>query len=776
LAVIRETGFFAIAALSACLLVSACSDDAAPPGNGFGGNGGTTGGTGGSGGGPGGSGGTGAIPGVICPAPFKFHPDAGTAVSSASIAGEWSGFDLAQATSLIGPDANGDFTGSVDLAPGLWGYKVVLNGTDWELDPGQGYRKYVEGVENSMVRVEDCSRPTLRVASNQVTRPSAGAGSYQASLEYVPPVSGEALDAESLTGTLRHEDSENPVPASALSVGGDGKIAVTLGGLADGKYTLMVGASDAQGHVSLPLRLVFWVEAEPFDWHDAVIYMVMTDRFKDGDPSNDPPPTPGVQDPRSDWEGGDLEGVREKIADGTLDQLGVRALWLTPFQTNPTGPYLASDSTHLVTGYHGYWPIKAREVDPRIGGEAALHALVKEAHAHGIRILMDFVVNHAHEEHEYVKQHPEWFRKGCVCGTTGCDWTEKRLECLFQPYLPDVNWTVTDASEQFISDGIFWLDQFDLDGLRVDAVKHVEDLAIRNLSARIHDEMEASGIQYFTMGETAMGWSDCGLDCNQDQYGTISHYIGPFGLDGQFDFVLYHAVPYRVFAWDQKGFLHADYWAEQSQVQYPQGSIMTPFIGSHDSARFVTLATYRGQPGYDQSIPGNQWDNLAVAPPDAEPYERHALALSWLMGLPGAPLIYYGDEYGEWGGADPGNRAMWRGDSASLSADEQMVLARAKKLGAARRELVALRRGDYQSLYSTELFLAYARRTTDDQVAIVALSRDPGPTTVSFSLPPTFPLADGTTLADRLGGASVTVSGGGLTVFLPGRGAAVYAP
>ena len=59
-----------------------------------------------------------------------------------------------------------------------------------------------------------------------------------------------------------------------------------------------------------------------------------------------------------------------------------------------------------------------------------------------------------------------------------------------------------------------------------------------NLSARLRDAFEASGTKFFLTGETAMGWSDCGLACNQDQYGTISRYIGPHGLDGQFDFVL----------------------------------------------------------------------------------------------------------------------------------------------------------------------------------------------------------------------------------------------
>ena len=90
--------------------------------------------------------------------------------------------------------------------------------------------------------------------------------------------------------------------------------------------------------------------------------------------------------------------MRQSIDEGVLDQLGIRAIWLSPFQTNPTGSYDDRDGVHRVTGYHGYWPVAAREVDPRLGGVAALHAMVEAAHAHGIRVLTDFVVNHVHED------------------------------------------------------------------------------------------------------------------------------------------------------------------------------------------------------------------------------------------------------------------------------------------------------------------------------------------------------------------------------------------
>ncbi len=504
--------------------------------------------------------------------------------------------------------------------------------------------------------------------------------------------------------------------------------------------------------------------------------MAVTDRLKNGDTSNDVAPTPNV-DHRADFHNGDLAGVKQVIDAGTLDQLGVRVLWLTPFNTNPKGPYLDSDGVDNVTGYHGYWPVKGREVDPRLGGSAALQALVKSAHAHGIRVLMDFVVHHVHQDHEYFAAHPEWFHQGCICGTNNCDWDSHRLDCVFTSYLPNIDWTVPAANEQMEADAVWWLDTFDLDGFRVDAVKQVPDAAVMNVATAVRREFEASGLRVFMTGETAMGWSDCGLSCNQWQYDLISHYVAPWRLDGQFDFPLYYAVPMQVFSSDAHGMIHADYWSQASGWEYPNGSIMSPYIGSQDTPRFVTLATYRGQdPAHDPSIPGNKWSNVAGPPDSSEPYGRLRVAMSWLLGQPGAPMIYYGDEYGEWGGADPNNRADWRGDSATLSSDEQATLGLVRKLGQARKNLVALRRGAYVPVFASEPVLVFARQTTSGDVALVAVNRTGAPQSATFTLPPSLGIADGASLADALGGPTVKLAGQSMSITLPAWGQAILAP
>ena len=585
--------------------------------------------------------------------------------STVELIGEW---DWDSPTTMT--ETDGFWSATVDLADGLYCYKFIVDG-NYTFDQSNTYRGYCDGIENSVVRVG-----------------------------VTPGLSHQILEDKLIVSSV-----ENPNPDYAFMQNG-ATWELDLSQLTDGKHSINL---TADGKESLA---VFWTGPDAdFVWDDALIYMVMTDRFVNGNTSNDGPSS-GAE-PEADWMGGDLEGVTQMIESGYFTDLGVNALWISPFNTNPAGSYMAADGQHQVSGYHGYWPVEPRQVDPRFGGEEALTEMVDAAHNAGLRVMADFVVNHVHEDHVYAQEHPEWFNQGCICGTEMCDWTERRLDCLFMDYMPDLDWKNRYASEQIIEDALWWAETFDLDGLRVDAVKHVDDHAITNLGTRINEKFEATGTDFYLKGETAMGWSGHSLEDNAEQYQTINRYIGNDALDGQADFVLYHAVVDNVFTTGNMNYQHLDYWTNRSQDQYVDGAVMVPYLGSHDSSRYLSRIQNDG-------TQWNQWEEQArpTTPSDSS-YQSAKQGIAWLLTTPGAPMLYMGDEFGQHGGADPDNRRML---DFNLNNGQEDLMNFTSEIANVRLENEALRRGTYSTYHAESNMVAY-EMTTDAQSLLVVLNR-----------------------------------------------------
>ena len=616
-----------------------------------------------------------------------------------SVVGEW---NWSNPVPMV--EQNGIWTGDVGLAEGLYCYKFLVDG-EYIFDPTNPERSYCDNIENSLVRVRDHTRPHF----------SAELDSQSLIVTYHPGTSGAVFDGvpTSLSGAVW--DAQERSWTYDLSL------------LEDGKHTFKIDGFDVDGNPAYDLLVPFWIgEGSDFEWQDALIYMVMTDRFVNGNTSNDEPMVGAAQG--ADWQGGDFAGVTQMIESGYFETLGVGALWLSPFNTAAEGTGKAADGEHDVSAFHGYWPTEPRGIEPKLGTADELHALIEAAHDQDIRVMMDFVVNHVHEEHTYYEENPEWFNAGCICGSANCDWTVHRLDCQFTSYMPDVNWKIRNASEQFIDDALWWLETYDLDGLRIDAVKHVEDLATRNLVAQINTRFETVGTDYYLKGETAMGWAGHSLGDNQENYGIINAYMGPDGLDGQADFVLYHAVVDNVFVSGNENYLHLDYWTNRSQDQYLDGSIMVPYVGSHDVPRL----TSRADTGTNDAF--NQWveDGLPGQPGDVSAYNAAMQAYGWLLTTPGAPLLYYGDEYGEYGGADPDNRHMYRNEDA-WSSMEMHLFENISELGKLRSDSIALQRGEYSTRLAMSNLLAY-NMTHQEQSMTVILNRG-APTSMSGFAP-----------------------------------------
>ncbi|MEE8594948.1 MAG: alpha-amylase family glycosyl hydrolase, partial [Gemmatimonadota bacterium] len=173
-------------------------------------------------------------------------------------------------------------------------------------------------------------------------------------------------------------------------------------------------------------------------WNSATIYFLLTDRFRNGDPTNDLA-LGRAQDGAvlRSFQGGDLAGLLRKLEEGYFDALGVDAIWITPFVEQIHGS--VDEGTGRTYGYHGYWTRDWTAVDPALGTDDDLRALVDAAHRRGIRVLMDAVINHTGP---VTPQDPQW----------PDDWVRTGPRCVYRDYTTTVDCTLVDNLPDVLTD------------------------------------------------------------------------------------------------------------------------------------------------------------------------------------------------------------------------------------------------------------------------------------------------------------------------------------
>jgi neopullulanase len=698
------------------------------------------------------------------------------------IAGDFNGW-----TRRAMPDADGDGVFEITLGeadgirPGqTHAYKLIVDDT-WIIDPESTMRRYDGACINSAFRAPACASGPEIVVTEPVEVAFDGArevGRVTAALE-VRIASDGALPRR-VSFTLDGA-------AVTASLDARGRYSLSLDDVAIGRHLLAVRATDAMGRDAEPVDLPFWVEEAPWSWRDSVMYMVVVDRFANGDRADDRPVGAPVEY-AADFHGGDLEGITEAIRGGYFEQIGVNTLWLSPTNQQAEGHFSGRDDGRQYAGYHGYWPSRARAVEPRFGGNDALREMVAEAHRHGIRVLFDLINNQIHTQHEYFGPHPEWFRTGCVCGVDpGCGWSERPLDCLFAPYLPDINWRVPDAEAQFIDDAIFWVEEFGIDGFRIDAVKHVETSSIFNLRAALHRRFEQGGERLYLVGETAVGqWDSADYGCGEsfaNGYGWIDAYVGERGLDGQFDFPSHHRTQYGLVT-DTMPYTELEGVVRDMETRYRPEGLHVRFLGTHDSNRIASRASM--SPAVDCRWPGGgSCSALASTATDPAAYARIRRAFTALYAMPGIPFLYYGDEIGMPGGNDPDNRRdmVWTGalsrlamGETSVSGEQEALREHIGALGRARIASSALRRGRRIPLVvEPDLYVVAWADEVEGSLAVVAIHRGTGPVT-SRNVDGLVPTVRGRTsrLEAVAGDGTATLTGSRLSLTLPAGGAAVF--
>lgn len=617
--------------------------------------------------------------------------------------------------------------------PGEHAYAIVEDGV-WLVDKQTPMTAEHDEREVSLANVPDCDVPKVSVEKVEATED----GYAKVYAKFFAARGGAAIEPSSLeTSGL-----------SIVSVDArTGTIELAATGFARGKTIHRIAAKDTRGVAAEDARATVWIDGrgrEPWDPRDAVVYQVFIDRFRGRDGAAlATPTTPAAR------AGGTLSGVRAALDSGELEAMGVNTLWLSPLYANPDGEYPGNDGRKY-TSYHGYWPIASRALDPRFATEEELDAFMADAHARGVRVLFDVVPNHVHEEHPLAREHAEWFHDGCICGQGTCDWGANIKTCRFATYLPDFDWQRGEVAKTVTEDVLWWFDRFGADGVRIDAVPMVPRSATRRIATAIRARYEHAGNAPYVLGENFTG---------PGGFGSLRYDLGPFGLDGSFHFPLMWTLR-EALAEERAPMskIDADFRAGEKEWN-GSGAVMGLMIGNHDVSRFASVSAGNAD--------GDTWQQ-PPQPIDPLVYEKQRVALAAVLTLPGAPVIYYGDEVGLAGRSDPDCRRVMPAEGALLPAQiETRDVAR--KIGKTRSCSRALRRGDLTTLLASDEAFVFVRRADDGDTAIVVLTRRPKLGT-NVALPPGAPVA----LVDVVSGVRVDASTGTLDVPAEAFGIHVY--
>ena len=638
-------------------------------------------------------------------------------------------------------ETTGNRTGRFVIGPGRYAYRFLHDDGSETLDESNPLTIFGrDGREHSLLIQRDCNVPYGEL---EVKSLENGVLTVHLNTAYQKRVK---------LGVSAHIDDEPVFVDSQWLDGSTIELSMSIFG-ATGLKRLEVTMEDSRQQQA-KATLKFHADETTFRWEDAIVYQIVTDRFRRGsDEELD------TTQPITHRMGGDFAGIESAIKRGYFESLGVNTLWISPANTNVAGEWEGFDG-RVYESYHGYWPIAPREVDPRWGGEEALRSLVDTAHDHGMRLILDIVPNHVHLEHPYFVEHSEaWFNSpqgDCVCGRE-CDWGSDIEHCWFTEYLPDLNWKNSEVLDTVIGDAVWWLDHFDLDGLRVDAVAMMPRLMTRHLRYEVERKLGKDLLRPYLIGETFTG---------SDGRDDIRWYLGPYGLSGQFDFPLMWSVR-SVIAQGQGEMGDLLDEADASRAAWEgSGAVMGLMLGNHDVPRFLSVAN--GDVLDDGQNPPEQPSGEAA-------YRRMEVAHAFLMTQRGAVILYYGDDIGLAGGGDPDNRRPMTFD-LEWNEHQLNLFKHVKKLAKLRKQLHSLRYGERTDLLRKPDVIAYSLADEQDS-ALVILSRSPDARTYKI------PLNDYETekgwysgLEDCMGSGSISLSEKRLQVVLEPYAIMVLAP
>ncbi len=502
----------------------------------------------------------------------------------------------------------------------------------------------------------------------------------------------------------------------------------------------------------------------PFIWEGANVYFMMTDRFNNGDPSNDKilNRSKGTGKLRG-FEGGDIKGITQKIEEGYFRNLGINVIWFTPVVEQIHGS--VDEGTGNTYAFHGYWAKDWTKIDPNYGTEEDLKELVETAHDNGIRILMDVVMNHTGPVTEKDPVWPDnWVRTSPKCDFQKYNTT---VTCTLVENLPDIKtesnevvelpqtlidkWKAEGRLETEIAElDVFfdktglkkspknyiikWLTDYvrelGIDGFRVDTVKHVEEGVWKVLSEQAKlafaEWKSNNWLKVLDDNEFYMLGELYGYEIDKERYYSFEDQKVDYFANG-FDNLINFQFKYDARQGDYEELFNK--YTQILNSSLKSKSVMN-YVTSHDD----------GQPF------------------DKERKRTYESATKLLL-TPGISQVYYGDETArsliiEGAKGDATLRSFMNWDDLETE-ETKSLLEHWQKLGTFRRDHPSIGAGKH-SMISKSPYV-FARSYDDEKImdkVVIGLDLPKGIKTLKIDSV----FEEGTTLTDRYSGIEVSVT------------------
>jgi len=533
-----------------------------------------------------------------------------------------------------------------------------------------------------------------------------------------------------------------------------------------GSHNLLL--ENAQGKVTVPFVIERSLTSQNHFQGittDDVIYLIMVDRFANGDPTNDVPPgSPATANDRNNpraYHGGDFRGIIDRLS--YLKELGVTALWLTPWYDNWNGVHTCNKPWCPSTYYHGYHTIDYYAVEDHFGDLATLQELIEKAHSLGLKVIQDQVANHVGSQHPWIRDEAplsDWFHgtlahhqlnkfQNSVLLSPHANENEVRntLDGWFSEDLPDMNQDQPEVARYEIQNALWWTGISGIDGIRQDTIQYLPRGFIRDLSNALHRqypkmwmvgevfERDAAQTAFFMGGRS--GWDN--IDTK---------------LDSDFDFPLWstslgvftNKLPMRALR-DQLKY----------DALYPDAARLTTLVNNHDTARFMSL--------------------------EGATVEGAMMHMAFILSVRGIPQLYAGEEIAMEGKEDPDNRRDFPGGfpgdkrnaftAEGRTQTQQRMYEWTRSWIALRREHAAIRDGRLIDLFYDDDVYVFARQDKLETV-LVAVNRSAERKEINLPAD-SIGLKDGLKFKALIGSAAGgQVTGGQMKLVLPAKTAIAY--